>query len=677
MPDPTRPAADAQHAQARLSRQGLVIGGKTFPLLAGSVHYWRHSPDLWQPALEAVKRLGLQFVDTYVPWAVHEISPGEFDFGRKNSRLDVAAFVDLAATLDLYVILRPGPHINAELTLFGLPERVIWNPENQARSARGKPVVLPAPPLAFPVPSYASRAFLAEVERWFRALGEAVSSRCYPHGPIALVQVDNEGALYFRDGVYDQDYHPDALNAFRKLLQAKYQTVAQLRQVYGMPALRFETVEPPQRFDACNVLELTRHLDWAEYQEHLLADSLREMSEQLRRAGFLVPTSHNLPISEGATPLDPALISRAVDLVGIDYYHGTSPPQRAEIARRTSALAARSDFSDTPSFACELGAGCPAFLPPLHESDNRFTALTALAYGLRGYNLYMAVDRDRWIGAPFDQYGRRRASAEFWERLSAALERVRWHELRRSASVHILVPRSFRRLTRVLHAFGPVSSALLHIAGSSAADTCFEEGFGDDDLVVGTEQFLRELEQALEAERIPYAIYGADLFEYASQQARWIVGVCPGLLESTFATALAAGSEPPRSIGPRAPERDEFLRTVQLPVPAAHGDLPGLIGPGRDEVVAAVRAAVRQLKLPALHATPAEVFVTMHEDEHGNPRVLFVINPSGRDVSASVGALDCCLAVDVMDGEHIRAKKGQFELEVRAGTARMLELRTA
>ena len=45
----------------------------------------------------------------------------------------------------------------------------------------------------------------------------------------------------------------------------------------------------------------------------------------------------------------------------------------------------------------------------------------------------MAVERDRWIGAPVDTRGRLRPSAEFWQRLNAALEKVRFSELERRA----------------------------------------------------------------------------------------------------------------------------------------------------------------------------------------------------------------------------------------------------
>ena len=66
-----------------------------------------------------------------------------------------------------------------------------------------------------------------------------------------LVQVDNEGALYFRDGQYDQDYHPDAVHAFREFLRAKYRRrLPELRKPWQDDTLGFATIEPPKRFDA-------------------------------------------------------------------------------------------------------------------------------------------------------------------------------------------------------------------------------------------------------------------------------------------------------------------------------------------------------------------------------------------------------------------------------------------
>ena len=84
--------------------------------------------------------LGLTFVESYVPWGVHETAEGRFDFGEDDPRKDLGAFLDLAKELGLYVFLRPGPHVNAELPYFGLPRR--------DRDGRAQPGALLARPRA-------------------------------------------------------------------------------------------------------------------------------------------------------------------------------------------------------------------------------------------------------------------------------------------------------------------------------------------------------------------------------------------------------------------------------------------------------------------------------------------------------------------------------------------------
>ncbi len=91
------------------------------------------------------------------PGACTRRAPGEYDFGEQDSRLDVAGFLEMAHDVGLQCVLRPGPHINAELTFFGIPERVVWDPECQARTPGGHPVMLPMVPVAFPVPELRER----------------------------------------------------------------------------------------------------------------------------------------------------------------------------------------------------------------------------------------------------------------------------------------------------------------------------------------------------------------------------------------------------------------------------------------------------------------------------------------------------------------------------------------
>lgn len=673
-------AYEPRAERARLCRSGLVLAEGTVPLLAGSVHYFRLDPSAWRPALAALLELGLNVVDTYIPWGVHERAPGEFDFGEGEARLDLVRFLQLAKELGLYASVRPGPHINAELTFFGIPERVIWDPECQARSAGGKPVVLPVPPLAFPVPSYASRAFLREASTWLARVGRLLAPLCYPLGPIVLCQVDNEGAMYFRDGVYDQDYHPDAIRGYHKFLKRKYGSTEELSRALGYDALSFE-LDPPRHLDASTSRELTRHLDWAEAQEELLAQSFAKLKAPLVEAGIQVPFSHNFPIGEALTPLDPGRVQRVVDLVGLDYYHVATADQRAEIARRTSELSVRSEAENVPAFACELGAGFPPFFPPLTEQDNAFTALTALAYGLRGYNLYMAVERDRWIGAPFDRKGQRRSSADSWAALARALRAVAFHELTRHTPVHLVVPRSLRRLHRVLHAFGPLSAVMFQIVGRGAADAQLE-----DELDLGApfaldaENFWRWLEQELDRRRVPFAVVGGDLIESSIEQARWTIIACAGGLEREIAVAASTGLKLGRAvtIGPHFPQRDEALVPREPPSALRHAfghALPTFLDFDEVRMSAAIDRAVELLALPVLDASPADLAVTVHHDREGKPRVLFAINPTGCELQATIGALGASEAEDALDGAIFRAKFDSFELPVPARTVRLLALR--
>src|SRR5262249_18354167 len=99
-------------------------------------------------------------------------------------------------------------------------------------------------------------------------------------------------------------------------------------------------------------------------------------------------------------------------------------------------------------------------------------------YGLRGFNIYMAVERDRWIGAPIDQRGYARPSAAFFRRLDDALEKIAFHTLVRPLPVRIVAPAIHRRLRRILFAFTPTTPPLFALTGAGAQESCFEDDLG-------------------------------------------------------------------------------------------------------------------------------------------------------------------------------------------------------
>jgi beta-galactosidase len=659
--------------RVRLHPHGLDLGdGQVLPLWAGAMHYWRHAPPDWRTGLEAMRSMGLRLVDTYVPWGIHETASGELDFGENDPRLDVARFLETAHEVGLRCVLRPGPHINAELTFFGVPERIVWDPECQARTPGGHPVMLPMLPVAFPVPSYASDAFLEETARWYRAVGKKLSRLRWPDGPIVLVQVDNEGALYFRDGVYDQDYHPDALHAFRVFLRTKYRRLRALREAWGDAAISFATVEPPRRFDATEMRDLARHVDWTEFHEHLLSMALDRMATDLADAGFDgLPTTHNLPLGESATPLNPARMA-AIDLIGLDYYHHATPAEHWAIMRRTTELACRCEGRGRPAYGAEVGAGFPPFFAPIDERDSMYALMCAMAYGLRGFNLYMAVERDRWIGAPIDSHGRPRAMAGEYSRLLAAIERTKLHTLNRRVPVRLVVPRALRRLARATHAFGPLTPALFHVLGAGWRESVLERDFGrGGSPAMAAEAYLRAFERALHARGVPFAYAGGETVEHSTTQAKWIVCASAGGLKPDFIGSLRAARKSGIvvTMGPSAPDLDGAMRPLESPADVRGFEIEPLDDLARADALVARR--IDELDLPTWPVDPSTVHVAVHEDDEG-PRVVFVMNPTSANVVARASIAGVEALVDVATDGRIARAEGAFEISVPARVVRIM-----
>ncbi len=655
-----------------LCREGIRLHPRegepeTLPLRAGAVHYFRLEPSAWRPALQSLVSMGFRFVETYIPWQVHE-SGGEGEPPRYHweGRHDVRAFLREAQALGLHAIVRPGPHINAELTDFGLPERIVWSPDCQARSPRGNPVLLPVAPRAFPVPSYASEAFLRETETWLAEVAAQLEPLVWPEGPIVLAQIDNEGAMYFRDGAYDQDYHPDAITQYRELLRARYKNREALARAHGTPQVGFDDALPPVRYDARDADDLPRHLDWVAAQESMLARAFSRMRRALVEGGLTVPTFHNLPPAESATPLHPARIrlEGGIDLVALDYYHQAG--DHRAILRRTTELAATSDGLGVPAFGAEMGAGAPPYVPPLDERDARFTLLTALAYGLRGFNLYMAVDRDRWLGAPVDRHGHVRPFASFFADLSAAMDRVRFPELVRHAPARLIAPRGMRRLARIMHAFGPASQTLFRMLGGGVRETVVEDDvdFGEGHLEAPpfrTARILVTAERALEEEGIPWALADGGDPVASLKGARWILvptscGVGAELV-SALHGSLAAGAHV--SFAPAPPRRDDHFLPLSPKTRRGLPDVPVLVGDDALDV-AVVRHHVRDLigDVPRVHVAESPCGATVHHDAGGSPRVLFVINPSPKRQRVVVQAEGIHHVRDLLDGTLLEPATG-------------------
>lgn len=665
-PRPSARRSKRSSQQLRIRGRALSIGDRTLPLYSGAVHYWRLDRDAWEPSLKQVRDLGLSLVETYVPWGVHELGTGELDFGERDPRKDVGAFLDLAKELGLYAIVRPGPHINAELTFLGLPARIVYDSACQARSPRQAPVILPFPPRMFPVPSHASRTFAEETGKWMDAVGAVVGPRLWPAGNVVMLQVDNECSYYFRDAAYDQDYHPDARAEWRRFLEKRYGSLEKLADAHHATYPSWEQVEPPVRFTAREPSELVLHLDWAAFKEELITSFIAKLKRRMAKAGLKgVPTLHNLPLGDqGMAPSPPAL-AEVVDLVGLDYYHARR--EHRAIKRRTAYLAGTFELPYAP----ELGVGAPAWFTPLGHDDSLFTAMTALAYGLRGFNLYMAVDRDRWYGAPIDAQGNPRVEAGAWKHLIGKLHELELHKLERRAEVGIVLPREYGRLSKVTALLGPVGPTWLEGVFGSPTAACREDplGFAGPVQVLWWKMAARFAE-ALTAAGIPYVYVDGDAPADRLAALRVLITPSYEYCDPARWKRVTSFAEEGGHVvyGPAMPSLDLRMRRTPFEVPK--GGRRVLIDTDQDaHAVVAELAHGRELRRP-FPVGPAPLETCVHEDDKG-ARVLFVINPGRRALTATIELASPIALEDLMSAERFAGAES-VRIPMQGRSCRML-----
>jgi len=535
---------------------GLSLDGRPVPWLSGDIHYWRHSPKDWPALLERITALGLRMICTYIPWGVHEGAPGAFDFGDLDPAKGLDRFLDLAGQYGLHVLVRPGPHINAELTYFGFPARLFDNPAMLARNARGGPVLLPMFPRMFPLPSYASEAFWSEVEVWFDALAPILKPRLYPRGPIVGVQLDNECSYFFRTSAYDQDYHPDARAKWLDFLRAKYGDLPAASLAHGGPPPGDRLL--PDEFLARRPAETPFYLDWVEFKEHLLGDALARCRRLWEERGIAdVVFFHNFPPSEGRTPLNVPRAEHTAHFCGLDFY--MHKHEYASLRRRLLALTGQSRCPISPEF----GSGVWHLWPPIDLADQEFTTRVAWMFGLRGANFYMIVDRDRWYGAPITRTGGvRRDAWNFYEKHFALLRRLEPWRLRRRAPICLLSPRDYERLEAAATVVAPLSPMIFE-AAVPPEDLCVESSIGFAKPIQRLyAKILRGWESALTQMGIPYTIGSTDLADGAL--ARYQAVVCPTFefLGRHAQELLTSYAEAGGCVicGPEAPALDEAMR---------------------------------------------------------------------------------------------------------------------
>ena len=155
-------------------QDSFMKDGQSFRYISGGLHYFRVPTSSWKDRLTKAKALGLNTIQTYIPWNYHEVEENFYYF---NGDRDLLKFIQMVEDEGLLLILRPGPYIDAEWDFGGLPW---WLANTECKMRTSDPL------------------FMSYVERWFNFLFPLLKSKLYKNGgPIISFQVENEYGNYF------------------------------------------------------------------------------------------------------------------------------------------------------------------------------------------------------------------------------------------------------------------------------------------------------------------------------------------------------------------------------------------------------------------------------------------------------------------------------------------------
>lgn len=152
--------------------RSMIINGTRQLLFSGSIHYPRSTPDMWPQLIKKAKEGGLNLIQTYVFWNIHEPVQGQFNF---EGNYDFIKFIKLIGDNGLWVTLRLGPYIEAEWNMGGFPYWLREVPNITFRSHNE--------PFMFHMKRYTEMVInMVKKEKLFADQG----------GPIIMAQIENE-----------------------------------------------------------------------------------------------------------------------------------------------------------------------------------------------------------------------------------------------------------------------------------------------------------------------------------------------------------------------------------------------------------------------------------------------------------------------------------------------------
>lgn len=202
--------------------RSLIINGERKLLISAAIHYPRSVPAMWPELVKTAKEGGVDVIETYVFWNVHQpTSPSEYHF---DGRFDLVKFINIVQEAGMYLILRIGPFVAAEWNFGGIP---VW-----LHYVNGT---------VFRTDNYNFKYYMEEFTTYIVKLMKKEKLFASQGGPIILSQVENEYGYY--EGAYGE-------GGKRYAAWAAQMAVSQNTGVPWIMCQQFDA--PPSVINTCN-----------------------------------------------------------------------------------------------------------------------------------------------------------------------------------------------------------------------------------------------------------------------------------------------------------------------------------------------------------------------------------------------------------------------------------------
>ncbi|MHB9143487.1 MAG: beta-galactosidase [Paludibacter sp.] len=161
----------------------FLLNGKPFTIRIGELHYNLIPKIYWDQHIKTAKAMGLNTISINLSWNFHEQEQGILDF---SGQKELAEFVHKIQMNGMYCILRPGPCINPERNMCGLPTWLLRKVDLN-------------------IQDYSDDIFNERVKIYLKEVGKQLAPyQIQNGGPIILLQLENEYYIRGNDNTYTE-----------------------------------------------------------------------------------------------------------------------------------------------------------------------------------------------------------------------------------------------------------------------------------------------------------------------------------------------------------------------------------------------------------------------------------------------------------------------------------------